>query len=782
MKNKIMLALLALCSLSLVALSTVGAQETAKNITSIEVKGNATVSATTVISKLKMRIGGPYHDNIVSDDLKRLYQLNFFSDIKIDTQEEAGGVKVIINVVERPVIDKVTFTGTRKLRIKEHKPAEKAANPSYKIVDQELRTRKGDYLDYPSLAEDVETIKRAYQHKGYSQVQVEKSVDLDEKANRAKVVFKISEGKKKKIRRIYVEGNLHYSDRRILKLLKTKRAWLFNPGVLKEEVFTEDVERVKSFYQNEGYIDATVESQIKTDPAGRFWYLTLAVVEGKRYYVGGLTVQGYKDFSEKEVIAKVTRCAPGNVFSEQGLGDDVADVQGMYFDKGYISAVVNQSTALNPETGKIDIALDIEENEIAYVNKILVRGNIKTRDVVVRRELRIKPGERFDGEKLRRSKERLQNLGFFEEVSYDTQDTDVSSKKDLIVDVKETKTGAFSFGGGYSSVDHLVGFVEVEQKNFDWKNWPYFTGAGQDLKLRASFGSFSQGYDLSFTNPWVFDYPVSFGFDLYKRSHSRESDIGYGYDEDVTGGDLRLGKELSEFLRGDLTYRYDTIKISDVTSDASAGLKAEEGENVISSLEYGMTYDTRDNVFEPTRGNVLSGSFQLAGGPFGGDKEFWKFFGTASHYQKGLGKGVFEFRGRLGLADTYDDTERVPIYERYFAGGAYTVRGYRERKIGPIDSASSDPLGGESMVIGNVEYVYPFAKFIKGALFYDVGNVWQRMSEVGDGGYKSGVGLGVRLKTPIGPIMLDYGIPLNKESGETKRGNGRFHFSMSHGF
>jgi outer membrane protein insertion porin family len=287
------------------------------------------------------------------------------------------------------------------------------------------------------------------------------------------------------------------------------------------------------------------------------------------------------------------------------------------------------------------------ENQISYVNLVKISGNVKTRDSVIRREVRIKPGQRFDGEKLRRTKERLQNLGFFEEVSYDVEDTDVPDKKNLVVDVREAKTGMFSFGGGYSSVDKLVGFIEIEQKNFDWKNWPNFTGAGQDLKLRTSFGSLMNSYELSFTEPWLFDYPVSFGFDLYKRDHERESDIGYGYDESVTGGDIRLGKEISEYLRGDLTFRYDTIKITDVNETASQDLKDEQGTNSVSSSEFEITYDDRDNVFTPTRGNVLSGSIQLAGGPMGGDKDFWKFFGRVSHFFPCWHNSVFEaFNGQ----------------------------------------------------------------------------------------------------------------------------------------
>jgi len=426
------------------------------------------------------------------------------------------------------------------------------------------------------------------------------------------------------------------------------------------------------------------------------------------------------------------------------------------------------------------------------VDMIKIRGNIKTRDVVIRRELRIHPGDRFDGEKLRRSKERLQNLGFFEEVSYDTEETQTPDKKNLVVDVKESKTGSFSFGGGYSTVDQFVGFVEVEQKNFDWKNFPYFTGAGQNLKFRASLGSISKAFDLSFTEPWVFDYPVSFGFDAYKRTHNRESDVGYGYDEDVTGGDLRLGKEISEYLREDLMYKMDVIDISNITDNATDDLRKESGSNTVSSMTYGLTFDNRDNVFDPLKGNYLNGSMQLAGGPFSGDKDFWKFFGRASHYFPFPGHSVLEVRGRIGLSDPYSDSDRIPIYERFFAGGAYTIRGYEERKLGPIDPDSKDPLGGNSILIGNIEYTYPLFNFLKVAAFYDIGNVWEKMGDIGSskdsngvnetGGLKSAFGLGLRIKTPIGPIMLDYGIPLDKAPGEDSKGSGRFHFSASHGF
>jgi outer membrane protein insertion porin family len=780
MYKKILIAsLFVLCTgLSLSALSAQEepvplTEEITKTVTAIEVKGNVSISTNTVISKMKTRIGAPYQENIISDDLKRLYLLGFFSDIKIDTEDYRGGLKVIITVTERPIIEKISFSGTKHLYMKEDK------------IKETLKSKETQYLDYPALAEDVLALKKLYEKKGFAQAKIDYNVNINKEANKANVEFSVTEGIRVRIKDILVEGNKAYPKRRILKVMKTKRVWLFNPGILKEEVLEEDIERIKSFYHRGGFVDAAVDYDTRTDtsrPKKPLLYITIKIQEGKKYLVGNITVQGNRDITKEDIVSKLKECTPGKVFSHEALKADVANIQSLYFDRGYISNQVQETTSLNPLTERIDISYNISENEISYVAKIRVRGNVKTRDVVIRRELRIKPGEKFDGDKLKRSKERLQNLGFFEEVSYDTEDTEVSNKKDLIVDVKEAKTGAFSFGGGYSTVDEFLGFFEIEQKNFDWKNFPYFTGAGQDLKFRASLGTVSENFDLSFTNPWIFDYPVSFGFDLYKRSRSRESDIGYGYDEDVTGGDIRFGKELSEYIKASLSYRNDLIEISNVSSDATQDLKSEAGENTISSTAFGLTYDSRDNVFDTTKGNVLAGTLEFAGGLLGGDKDFYKLHSRASHYFPMWRGSVLEARGQIGLADAYGDSNKVPIYERYFAGGAYTIRGYNERKVGPIDSVSEDPLGGDSMLIGNLEYTYPVFDFLKVATFYDVGNVWPELSDLGSGGFKSGIGLGMRLKTPIGPLMLDYGIPLNKEPGEETRGSGKFHFSMRHGF
>lgn len=280
----------------------------------------------------------------------------------------------------------------------------------------------------------------------------------------------------------------------------------------------------------------------------------------------------------------------------------------------------------------------------------------------------------------------------------------------------------------------------------------------------------------------MFDYPVSFGFDGYRRTHKKDSDVGYGYDEKVTGGDLRLGKAISDYVSVGTSYRYDIINISSIDDNATEDLKREKGRNKISSITFSAGFDSRDNVFDTTKGNILSASVENAGGPLGADKNYVKFSSRASHYFPLINRSVLEARLRVGIADSYGDSNEVPIYERFFAGGAYTIRGYEERRVGPIDATTKDPLGGESMWVGNLEYTYPVFSFLKAAAFYDVGNVWQKVNKIGTSNLKAGVGLGVRLKTPVGPIMLDFGIPLNKEPGEEKKKSGRFHFSMSQGF
>jgi len=746
-----------------------------KKITVLDIEGNEGISSSVILSKIKTRVGQPYSVNIARDDIKRLYELGYFSDIKIILEDYQDGIKVVFSLKKKPIVATIAFKGVKSMNREK--------------IRKVTNTQAGQYLDYVKLNQDVKEIQTLYEKRGFSNAAVEYKVNLDSQQEKADIDFIIEEGKRVKIKRITLFGVNSFKDKRILKLMKTKKKGWFRAGLLKEDDLEEDLERILSFYRANGFADVKAEKEVER--TRNYIYITITVEEGKQYHVGSLALEGNNIIASSDIHDKLLLVG-GEIYTEDKLRDDAAAIQTLYFEKGYIFARVDFSTSLNPDEGLVDITYSVIENEVAYVRRVNVRGNIKTKDKVIRRELRINPGEQFDGKKLKRSRERLYNLGFFEEVGFDMLDTDNPNTKDLVVEVKEAKTGEFSFGGGYSSVDQFIGFFEIAQRNFDFKNFKTFTGAGQDLRLKAQLGSISNSFELSFTEPWIFDYPLSFGFDAYRTDRERESDVGYGFDEDRSGGDIRLAKEFGEFIKSGLTYRIENVKISNIPSDATSDLKNEEGENLISSLGFSLVRDDRDNIFSPTRGTVLGGSIEVAGGPFGGDKDFYRVIGRGVYdmpvFKIGKTKraeeakySVLEFRLRTGIVDEFDDSESVPIYERFYLGGSNSVRGYNERKIGPLDSVTEDPLGGEAMVLANIEYVHPIVDFIKGAVFYDVGNVWADSKDLGNGGFKAGIGLGVRIKTPIGPIKLDYGFPLNEEPGEDTK-TGKFHFSVSRGF
>ncbi len=735
-------------------------------ISEIQIEGNNLVSDAKIVSEIKARAGQPYNENILNEDIKNLYQTGFFEDISVETKESPEGITLVFKVKEKPVLNEIIVEGQRYIRKKQ-------------IID-EINLKEGSFVDDYRLSQAAKKIEDLYDKKGFSQAEINyRIVPIEEGKVDAKIT--INEKGVIKVRAVEIEGNKEFRDDRIKKLMKTRKAWLFNKGIFKEEVFEDDLKRIKDFYQYNGFTDVFVDSKVGYKEKGV--YVKLIIEEGKKYQIGQIDITGNEKI-EAERIREALKISKDDVFSREAVYQGSSQIRQLYVDQGYIFAQAEPVSVLNPETGKVDVAYDITENYIAYIEDIQIKGNEKTKDEVIRRELKVYPGEKFDGNKMRKSKQDLENLGFFEDIRFRTDPGSEEDKVDLVVDVKEAKTGYFSFGGGYSSIDEFIGFVELRQRNFDYQNWQTFTGAGQDLTLKASLGTLTSRYQLSFTNPWIFDRPISFGFDAYKEGHDQDDDVGYAYSEDITGGALRLGKRFNDRMKGSIAYRFDNVKISD-TEDASSEVKDEDGSNNLSSAELSLVYDTRDNIFSPQKGVYFSNSFQLTGSFLGGDKDFTKFFSRLSLYFPAFNNSVIETRFRAGFADPFSDTEKVPIYKRFFAGGASTIRGYHERKVGPLDT-NDDPIGGEALFVGSIEYTYPLADFLKVATFYDVGNVWKKNSdffkEEGDReAFYSSIGIGLRVKTPIGPVSVDYGWPLDTEPGEEDR-EGRFHFSVSRGF
>ena len=740
-------------------------------VLAVEVQGAKTVAKETILAKVQTKAGSPYQDAVVSEDIRRLFALGYFTDVRADTNTLPDGLALTFVVKEKPAVEAIQVEGSRFLR-------------KAKVIEL-FGVNKQDLYDARKVKEGIDRIKAEYARKGFSQVDVVSAVDSHPERNTITLALLVDEGARLRIGRILIEGNRAFSDARIQKLLKTKTAWWFRSGAYDETVFQEDLERVRAFYRKNGYQDVQVTGDIVREPSGRRLYAHLAIVEGMQHRVGEVTVTGATLFPERE-LRRVIQLKPGAVYSTDGLQEDLRLVKQYYGDRGYIHAEVAPDPQLDEATKRVNVTYHITAHELVSINRIDIQGNLKTRDVVIRRQLRAYPGETFDGGKIRKSIDRLYNLGYFEEVTVDTQPTKDSSREDLIVQVKEAKTGSFSFGGGFSSVDRLVGLIELEQRNFDWRSWPSFTGAGEDLQLRAEIGTVRRYFDLSFTEPWIFGHPVSFGFDAFNRTRLQSRSLGFGYQEEQRGGGVRLGKELSDLVKISTGYQLFRTEISDVATEASADLHAEVGTNTISEGSLSAQIDGRNSPLDPTSGAFVFSSLDLAGGPFGADKNFYRLQGGASYYLPHAGSLVLEARVRTGLVKAYGKSDEVPIFERFFGGGSGTIRGFRERRVGPRDPLSNDPIGGEATLTATLEEVMTLIKdergkpIIKGTVFFDVGNVWRRTGDFGES-YKAGTGIGSRINTPIGPVRLDIGFPVSQmEAGEKRQP--RVHFNISRSF
>lgn len=726
----------------------------------IEVTGNRRVSSMIILARIKTKEEEPLSRNIIGEDIKNIYDLGYFSNISVDVTPFDNGLKVTYIVDEKPYVEKVEITGNHILEVEE--------------IDRVMAVSSGNIYLERTLEEDIKRIKELYESKGYYRTTIAQEVDVKEEEKKVSIKLTIEEGPRTRVKKITIIGNENVPERKIKERMKTKEAHFFRRGVFGEEEFNKDLERIVAVCQSFGYLDAKVEShELEYTHEGRLLFITIELSEGPLYTVEQVVVRNNELFSDDELLDNL-QMREGDPYNPHSLPEEINRLRNYYAKGGYIATQIWDDTSVDTENRTVRITYHIEEGPKTYVRLIKIRGNTKTKDKVIRRELTIKPGDEFDGDKIRRSREKLYNLGYFSEVQLYTEPTDEPKWRDLVVEVEEGKTGALTFGLGYSSMEDVIGFIQLQQDNFDAGNPPYFTGGGQKIRAKARFGKIRQDYILSFTEPYFMDYPLSVGFDLYDRTRYWSA-----YDEHVTGGDIRVGKRLTDYVRLNTTYKYETVDISNLDSDVSEAIKEEEGKFDTSSLTVGLVRDTRDNVFVPTRGFLGDISTEYAGGFLGGDRNFTKYTGDAMWFYPVVKKENYEhvvsLRLRAGFANEFGDSENVPIYERFFMGGSDTIRGYPYREVGPEDS-DDNPLGGKSFFVANTEYTFPiWKKIIRGALFYDTGNTWEESNDIDFNDLVSGTGVGLRIQSPIGPVNLDYAYGFERDDW-------RFHFSMGYAF
>ncbi len=735
-------------------------------ILSVRVQGNQIVATNTILSKMAIHEGIELSQEMVNEDIKRLYATGFFRDIRFDVEPEANGVNIILVVDEKPIVRKIDIQGNRTIDSRK--------------LRKEVKVLEGQVLDERLVVEGVQNIEKKYLDKGFRFVKVTYKIDVNESVKEANVIIQVNEGEPYRIKQIKLEGVKSFDKKKIRKLLKTKERnpWLFfRKGVFKESIFKDDLERISVFYQDEGFLDVKVVPDFEYIESLKQIVITVKIDEGSRYQAGEVQINGNKVFPENEIWQRIAML-PGTTYSQRNLSNDIDQVRKFYFSRGYMDVRVAPDVKFNKETNKVDVSYTIEEGDLFFVEKVKIRGNTKTKDIVIRRELRIKPGSRFDGDSLEKSKQRLTNLGYFEEVTYDTEPGTEPNRKDVVFHVKEKQTGELSFGAGYSSVDQFVGFAEIAQRNFDLLNWPRFTGGGQSISLRGRIGSINRNVEFSFLEPYLFNKRVSFGLDAYNtRYESRNIDFAH----ERRGVGITFARALNDLVKIGTGYTLENVRVFDIADSAANIIREVAGNNLLSRLKLFISRDSTDNVYNPTKGSVLGFSSELIGTFLGGDEDYYILQASGSKYWTLWKKNVLEWRNRISVSDSFSSTEHVPVFDRFFAGGLGTIRGYNFRRVSPKEN--NRPIGGETLLITNLEYTFPLPRLesFKGAIFIDAGEVTKDSYHF----FKSGefvvsLGPGVKVNTPIGPLAFYYGLPIVNRDTEDR--NGRFEFSLSRSF
>jgi outer membrane protein insertion porin family len=724
------------------------AQQRSILVKEIGVEGNRRVQEAVILGRIQTKIGSPFNPSQLSEDLRSIFGLGFFDDVQLKVEDFEGGVRVIFVVVERPFVRDVDFVGNKKVTTSE--------------LQDKIDIKLGSVYNPVDVQKAKERLTEFYEQEGYFEVQitpeVEKFTDGD-----VRVVFSINEGRRITIDRIVIHGNKGLTDREIKKALVTReREYFIFRAKLQRQRLDEDVERILALYNDHGYVQARVDGyDIAVDREKARVTLTFNVVEGLQYRVGEITITGVTLFPESEVRRLVT-LAPGDVYSRTKLRDSIRQITDLYSTIGRASADITPKTDQIQATAKVNIFLEISEGPEVYVERINISGNLRSQDKILRREVPMAEGDLFTLQKLQRARQRLLNLGYFENVDVNAQPGSDKTRIIVNIEVTERPTGIFSIGGGYSSVDSFIGTIDLSQRNF--------LGRGWEAAIRIRAGANTQQGIISFTEPWLFDRPLSAGFDIFNTVREFIE-----YDYDTLGGGLRLSHPFAEYWRWHTGYRISRDIISHLRDESDPTLRDEEGTRVTSLVSGALTRESRDSVIAPTRGGQVSLNVDFAG--LGGDSKFVKTVASTSYFHPIWLGHVLSGRAEAGYGFGWAD-EPLPIFERFYLGGPNSIRGFKFRRVSPTDDTGLR-IGGTSELLGNLEYIIPLPFNIRIAGFFDIGNVYGFNTKFDPTDLRTAAGAGIRWLSPFGPIRIDYGVNLDRRKGEDF---GALHFSVGSPF
>lgn len=729
--------------------------------------GAANVNEQVVRANMQVREGGDLDDTMLDRDIRSLYRTGLFEFIEIKREGLDGKIfNLVVEVTPKFRVLAIRYEGNKKVKGTR--------------LEKEIKTKPNTALDERQVKEDAEKIREYYQKSGYNQISVSYAVERDRATGFGTVVFKIKEGNKVKIADVRFVGNTHVKARSLRGVMETKKWWMFSwltgSGRFKDDEFDDDLEKLRDYYREQGYLDIEIaqENVIFGYPTPEKLVLTINIVEGRQYRIGDISFKGNKLFTSA-LLKRVARQKSGVVFVPSKLDKDVERLEDFYGKDGYLDTRVRLTRKPNVNTGNIDIEYAINESEKFNVESIVIEGNSKTKSTVVIRELVLGPGDVFSTVLMKISKLRLENTRFFEDVNVTPQETNIPGRRNMRIALKEGRTGNLTFGAGFSSLERATIFAEISQSNFDiFNRRSLFQGDGQKFRLRMQLGSQSSEVVLSFEEPWLFQKQLALGFSVFRTSSDYNSTF---YSQIETGAEIYLRKRLFELVEGKLSYTYQIIEIRDVSSSASNQIRSLEGNNTVSKVGFQLLRDTRDKIINTTSGNRVEINTDLAGGPIGGSDNFYRFEFRGSQFFP-----VFETQAqvlsliaRAGVVQNFGDSKILPYYNAFYLGGPYTLRGYEFREVGPRDEFG-EPIGGKSYGFFSAEYSVDIVSPIRFAIFYDAGFVNKGAYDFNPAAYNDNFGFGLRLFVAGAPLSLDFGIPITG-TAQNKKGN-QFNFSF----
>lgn len=737
-----MVAWVALC-----AVGALAAGPSSFKVVAIDVQGVRRAPVEAVRGAMATREGADLNVGTIREDVKAIFKLGYFNDVRIDAEEAEGGIRLTVIVTEKPIVAAVAVEGNKEI------PA-----ADIKAV---LTIRERNLFQEDKVKESARRVVELYQNKGFYDAAVAPAIS-EEPDGSVRVAFRVTEGAKLKIVRIRVEGNHFLREKEIRKVMETSEKGFFSfitdSGTFKKDVIENDVRRIEALYQNKGFIDSKVfDPQIRRAAGGI--EMTVRIYEGRQYRVGSVKFSGDAEIAEPE-LRKAVRLTPGEVFNRDVLVGDLLSLTTVLNDRGYAQAIVSPVVEKRKEYPLADVTYRVDKGGKFRFGRVEVVGNTKTLDRVVRRNIEVADGMTYTATGLKESKENLARLGYFKDVKITTAPSNVPGEMDAKVEVQEGPTGTLSGGVGFSSIDKLFGVVQLSENNL--------LGRGWKAQLNSQFGARRTTFTLDFRDPHFLDTDFSLLLSAYN------TDVKYtDFRRKSRGGKGGLGYSFTKYTQAGFTLRSDTTRVTEAGTALSSILVDEfsRGAQRTRSVALNVARNTTNKFFDPTRGSIASASAEYAGGPLGGDSQFVKYFLNGKIFFP-----LFDWATASGnilwghVISTVGG--RVPIFERFFLGGPYSIRGFKSRSLSPTDPNTNEAIGGNKELVMNAELLVPVFGEIgfKAVAFADAGNTWRQGEWPWDGAsMRYAAGFGIRWYSPMGPLRLEWGWNLNPKPGESRR-------------